>query len=136
VNAEEILAKLKSLGDPKIVSSMERFAISTPKSFGIPTPVVKQFAKELKKQAEDRHALAQASLGNRQLRSSRSRILDRRSETGHKNTDGCLGKRLRQLGHRRRYMLLPVLQDAACLRKSYRVVWKETRVYQARPGFR
>jgi len=59
VNAEEILAKLKSLGDPKIVSSMERFAISTPKSFGIPTPVVKQFAKELKKQAEDPHALAQ-----------------------------------------------------------------------------
>ena len=58
MNAEEVLAKLKSLGDPKIVSAMERYAISTPKSFGIRTPVLKQFAKEVRKQAEDRHVLA------------------------------------------------------------------------------
>ena len=59
MNAEEVLAKLKSLGDPKNVVVMERSGIVAPKSFGIRTPVLKQFAKEVKKQAEDQHALAQ-----------------------------------------------------------------------------
>jgi len=59
VNPKDVLAKLESLGDPKIVAGMERYAISTPKSFGVSTPVLKQFAREVKKQAEDRHTLAQ-----------------------------------------------------------------------------
>jgi 3-methyladenine DNA glycosylase AlkD len=59
VNAEEVVAKLKSLGDPKNVAVMQRYAIVTPRSFGIRTPVLKQFAKEVKKQAKDRHVLAQ-----------------------------------------------------------------------------
>jgi 3-methyladenine DNA glycosylase AlkD len=59
VNAEAVLAKLESLGDPKYAAGMERYAISTPKSFGVSTPVLKQFARDVKKQAEDRHALAQ-----------------------------------------------------------------------------
>jgi len=59
MKAEEVLARLTALGDPKNVAGMERFGIKTPKSFGIRTPLLKQFAREVKKQAEDRHALAQ-----------------------------------------------------------------------------
>jgi 3-methyladenine DNA glycosylase AlkD len=38
---------------------MERFGIVAPKAFGVPTPVLKQFAREVKKQSADRHTLAQ-----------------------------------------------------------------------------
>lgn len=55
----EVIMKLDSLGDPENVAGMERFGIVTTKSFGVPTPVLKQYAKEVKKQAYDRHALAQ-----------------------------------------------------------------------------
>ena len=55
MKAEEVLARLTALGDPKNVAGMERFGIKTPKSFGIRTPLLKQFAREVKKQAEDRH---------------------------------------------------------------------------------
>ncbi|HJS52390.1 MAG TPA: DNA alkylation repair protein [Pyrinomonadaceae bacterium] len=58
MNTEDVLLKLESLGDPSNVVGMERFGIVTPKSFGIRTPLLKQFAKEVKKAAEDRHALA------------------------------------------------------------------------------
>ena len=58
MNSEDVLAQLASLGDPSNVAGMHRFGIVTPKAFGIRTPVLKQFAKEIKKQAEDRHALA------------------------------------------------------------------------------
>lgn len=54
----EIIHKLRSLGNPVNVAGMERFGIVTPKSFGIPTPVLKQYAREVKKRAEDRHILA------------------------------------------------------------------------------
>jgi 3-methyladenine DNA glycosylase AlkD len=59
MNAEDVLAKLESFGNRKNVTGMERFGIITPKSFGIRTPALKQFAKEVKKQAHDRHSLAQ-----------------------------------------------------------------------------
>lgn len=55
----EVIRKLQSLGRPENVSGMERFGIVTPKSFGITAPVLKQYAREVKKQAEDPHALAQ-----------------------------------------------------------------------------
>lgn len=54
----DIIEKLRSMGDPKNVAGMERFGIATAKSFGVPTPALKQFAKEVKKQTADRHALA------------------------------------------------------------------------------
>lgn len=54
----EVLDKLESLGSPDNVVGMARFGITTPKSFGIPTPVLKQAAREIKKQVEDRHAFA------------------------------------------------------------------------------
>jgi len=56
----EIILRLESLGAPPNVVGMERFGITARKSFGVPTPVLKQFAREVKKQAEDRHTLAQA----------------------------------------------------------------------------
>jgi len=59
MTAVEVLNKLESLGDPDTVSGMERFGIVTPRSFGITAPVLKQFAREVKKLAKDRHALAQ-----------------------------------------------------------------------------
>ena len=37
---------------------MERFGIATANCFGIPTPLLKQFARDVKKQASDRHLLA------------------------------------------------------------------------------
>ena len=56
---EEIIKHLKSLGLPENVAGMERFGIKTTKAFGIPTPVLKRFAREVKKSANDRHILAQ-----------------------------------------------------------------------------
>lgn len=58
MTVNEIIKKLKSLGDPENVAGMERFGIVTQNSFGISAPVLKQFAKEVKKDATDRHALA------------------------------------------------------------------------------
>jgi 3-methyladenine DNA glycosylase AlkD len=54
----QILKKLESLGSPANVAGMERFGIVTPSSYGITTPVLKQLAREVKKQAVDRHLLA------------------------------------------------------------------------------
>jgi 3-methyladenine DNA glycosylase AlkD len=55
----EIIKKLRSLGTPGNVAGMERFGIVTMKSFGITAPILKQYARVVKKQADDRHALAQ-----------------------------------------------------------------------------
>jgi len=56
---DAILKRLESLGNPKNVEGMANFGIVTRKSYGIPTPVLKQFAREVKKSADNRHALAQ-----------------------------------------------------------------------------
>ncbi|MEO7673017.1 MAG: DNA alkylation repair protein [Pyrinomonadaceae bacterium] len=58
MTTSEIIEKLRLLGSPTNVSGMERFGIVTAKSFGIPTPALKEFARKIKKQAEDRHAMA------------------------------------------------------------------------------
>jgi len=55
---DEVLQRLASLGRPEYVESMSRFGITAVKSFGISTPVLKQFASEVKKQADDPHLLA------------------------------------------------------------------------------
>ena len=54
----EIIRCLKRLGSPKNVAGMARFGIITKKAFGVPTPELKQLAKEVKKEAIDRHSLA------------------------------------------------------------------------------
>ncbi|HEX6125609.1 MAG TPA: DNA alkylation repair protein [Pyrinomonadaceae bacterium] len=55
----EIIKKLESLGSPENVAGMKRYAIVAPSVFGISTPVLKQLARDIKKQAPDRHSLAQ-----------------------------------------------------------------------------
>lgn len=54
----EILKKLEPLGSPENVAGMARYAIVAPSVFGISTPVLKQFAREIKRDAHDRHLLA------------------------------------------------------------------------------
>ncbi|MEQ1921227.1 MAG: DNA alkylation repair protein [Pyrinomonadaceae bacterium] len=58
MTVDEIIDELRQLGDPALIAGMERFAIKTPKSFGIRTPEVKAFAREVKKLVTDRHATA------------------------------------------------------------------------------
>lgn len=58
MTVSEVLKKLESLGSPENIAGMKRFRIETPESFGITAPVLKQFAREVKKQTPDRHALA------------------------------------------------------------------------------
>lgn len=59
MTVNEIMDELAALGRPDVVSSMAKFGISTAKSFGVKTPELKQFAREVKKRAADRHSLAQ-----------------------------------------------------------------------------
>ncbi len=58
MSVDDILLRLAELGDPKNAEGMSRFGIVTRKSYGVPTPVLKQFAREVKKSADDRHRLA------------------------------------------------------------------------------
>ncbi len=58
MTVDEVMEQLASLGRPDIVESMAKFGISTPKRFGVKTPELKQFAREVKRQADDRHTLA------------------------------------------------------------------------------
>ena len=59
MTASEVVKKLEALGSPDNIAGMERYAIVTAKAFGIPTPVLKQVAREVKKEVADRHVLAQ-----------------------------------------------------------------------------
>lgn len=59
MTVDEIVKKLASMGSSKNVEGMSHFGIKTEKSFGVPTPDLKQFARAVKKQADDRHKLAQ-----------------------------------------------------------------------------
>lgn len=55
---DEIIKKLESLGKPENVAGMARFAIKTKKAFGVSAPVLKDLAKEIKKQTKNTHSLA------------------------------------------------------------------------------
>lgn len=59
----EILKELKLLGTPENVVGMARFGIVVENAFGVPTPVLKRFAKEVKMQANDRHELSMGLWG-------------------------------------------------------------------------
>jgi 3-methyladenine DNA glycosylase AlkD len=54
----EIIKELKALSDPAKIADLERYAITTPKWFGIRVPELKAFAREVKKLVDDRHATA------------------------------------------------------------------------------
>lgn len=58
MTADEIIEELWALSDPAKVTDLERYAIKTPKWFGIRTPELKAFAREVKKLVPDRHATA------------------------------------------------------------------------------
>lgn len=58
MTAEEIIKKLESLENSANIAGMARFGIVTKKAFGVSAPVLKQIAKDVKKQTTDRHKLA------------------------------------------------------------------------------
>ena len=59
MKAAEVLKELETLGSPANTAALERYAIVTTKAFGISTPTLKRFAREVKKKAADPHRLAQ-----------------------------------------------------------------------------
>ena len=58
MTANEIIKKLESLENPENIVGMARFGIVTKKAFGVSAPVLKQFAKDIKKLTKERHTLA------------------------------------------------------------------------------
>lgn len=54
----EIIEELRQLSDPTKIADLERYAIKTDNAFGIRTPELKAFAREVKKLVADRHATA------------------------------------------------------------------------------
>lgn len=58
MTADEIINELRQLTDPTKAFDFERYAIKTPKWFGIRAPELKAFAREVKKVVADRHAAA------------------------------------------------------------------------------
>lgn len=54
----EIIRELRKLSDPSKIMDLKRYAIRTPKAFGIRAPELKAFAREVKKLVKDRHATA------------------------------------------------------------------------------
>jgi len=58
MTADEIIDELRALSDPAKIADLERYAIKTPKWFGIRAPELKAFAREVKKLLPDRHATA------------------------------------------------------------------------------
>ncbi len=58
MTADEIIEKLAALENPENIAGMARFGIVAKKAFGVPMPALKNLAKEIKKQTNDRHALA------------------------------------------------------------------------------
>lgn len=58
MTTDEIVEELRALSDPAKIADLERYAIKTPKWFGIRTPELKAFAREVKKLVSDRHTTA------------------------------------------------------------------------------
>ncbi len=58
MTADDITEELRLLADPTKAADFERYAIKTPKWFGIRTPDLKAFAREVKKAVADRHETA------------------------------------------------------------------------------
>jgi 3-methyladenine DNA glycosylase AlkD len=54
----EIIEELRQLSDPAKIADLERYAIKTENAFGIRTPELKTFAREVKKLVANRHATA------------------------------------------------------------------------------
>ena len=58
MTVEKIIKKLESLKNPANIVGVTRFGITAKNAFGVSAPVLKNLAKEIKKQTNDRHRLA------------------------------------------------------------------------------
>ena len=58
MTVDAIIEKLESLENPENIAGMARFGITTKKAFGVSAPVLKNLARDIKRQTENRHALA------------------------------------------------------------------------------
>lgn len=58
MTTNDIIEKLKSLENIKNIAGMKRFGITAKKALGVSAPVLKELAKDIKKQTENRHELA------------------------------------------------------------------------------
>jgi len=58
MTAAQIIKELRALSDPAKIADLERYAIKTPKWFGIRAPELKMFAREVKRLVKDRHEMA------------------------------------------------------------------------------
>ena len=58
MTVNEVIDRLRALESPENAEGMKRFGITSAKTLDIPTPVLKQLAKEVRSCASDRHALA------------------------------------------------------------------------------
>lgn len=58
MTVDEIIDELRALSDPSKIADLQRYAIKTPKAFGIRAPELKAFAREVKKLVADRHKTA------------------------------------------------------------------------------
>jgi 3-methyladenine DNA glycosylase AlkD len=47
LNAQQVLSRLKKLGDPKNVEGMARYGINSKNTYGVPVPVLRSIAKEI-----------------------------------------------------------------------------------------
>lgn len=58
MTVDEIIRELIFISDPANRAELDRVAIHSPKSLGIRVPDIKRFAREVKKEVADRHAMA------------------------------------------------------------------------------
>ena len=58
MTCNDVIKQLRSLASPQNVAGMERFGIVTGEALGLTAPVLKELAKEVKTNTEDRHTLA------------------------------------------------------------------------------
>ena len=58
MTVDEIIKKLESLENPANIAGMARFGIVAKKAFGVSAPVLKNIAKDIRKQTNNRHKLA------------------------------------------------------------------------------
>jgi 3-methyladenine DNA glycosylase AlkD len=57
ITAQEILERLKALGDPEAVAGMARFGINPANTYGISIPALRKCAKDVRKNHELAHEL-------------------------------------------------------------------------------
>lgn len=93
MKAVEILDELRALSDPSKLADLERYAIKTPDAFGIRTPEIKAFAREVRKIVSDRHqtALELWQTGNFEARAVAFLIDDPKQVTPQQMDDWIVG---------------------------------------------